>query len=119
MNTPPEILESRIAPAIFLVSAADLKVLDVTIPATPVNAMDLTSETNSATNVSVDVAFLQGTGDKLFFDSNNNGKQDATDMLLVQIDAGNAMIFLDDRDGNGVFSPDELTGLAVSDGFQA
>ena len=112
----PEPLETRIAPATFLVSAVDLKAVDVGNPT--LSAMDQANEINAAANVLVDFAFLAGATDKIFFDSNRNGTQEATDLLLVQIDAGNAMVFLNDRDGDGVFSPDELTGLAVSDGFK-
>ena len=115
-HTHPEPLETRIAPATFLVSAVDLKAVDVGNPT--LSAMDQSNEINAAANVLVDFAFLAGATDKIFFDSNRNGTQDATDLLLVQIDAGNAMVFLNDRDGDGVFSPDELTGLAVSDGFK-
>src|SRR5690349_10952527 len=114
-----EPLETRIAPATFLVGGLDLKVRDVTNPAAVTDANDLQTEKDAATNVGVDFAFLQSAGDKLFFDSNFNGKADATDFLLVQVDTGKAMVFLNDRDGDGLFSPDELTGLAVSTNFSA
>ncbi len=82
--------------------------------------MDQPNEIKAAAAVrNVDAAFLQSMGDKLFFDSNNSGKSEASDLLLVQVNAGKAMVFLNDRDGDGVFSPDELTGLAASDGFRA
>src|SRR6188508_1935933 len=95
----PEPLEARIAPATFLVSASELLVTDASIPG--VSVMDQPNETNSAGNVGVDFAFLMGATDQLVFDSNHNGNLDATDRRLVQIEAGNAMIFLNDRDGDG------------------
>ena len=38
-----------------------------------------------------------GAADVLVFDSNHNGNLDATDRRLVQIEAGSAMFFLNDR----------------------
>ena len=116
-HTHPEILEARIAPATFLVSAVDLKVVDTATPT--VSAMNLANEINSTTTVGASIGFLAGATDKVFFDANRNGTFEASDLLLVQVDAGKAMIFFTDRDGDGVFSPDELTGLAVGDGFKA
>src|SRR5262245_39551820 len=112
----PEPLEVRIAPAVFLVSSVDTKVFDLTIPATPTDAMNGANELQANTNANSDSAFLMQAGDKLQWDANHNGKADAADPLMVQITSGKAMVFLTDRDSDGAFQMDELTGLAVGNG---
>ena len=117
MNTTRiEPLESRIAPAIFLAGPTNVTIRDA---ATGLDAMDTAAEQTAAGNVGVDAAVLLVTGDKLLFDRNGNGVADGGDTLLVQITGGNALIFMEDLDGDQVFDPGEIAGLAVSDGFAA
>ena len=62
---------------------------------------------------------LLSTGDKLVFDYNHNNVADGGEPVLVQVTGGQALALLDDIDGDGHFDPNELVGLAVSDGFAA
>ncbi len=109
----PEPLESRIAPANFLVSATSLQVLD----STGITAEDLPNEVAARTNVDATVAVLMLAGDKLFFDTNRNNQIDKTDPLFVQVDAGASMVFMRDLNDDLVFDRTELRGMAVSDAF--
>src|SRR5215207_5180077 len=102
-HTRPEPLEARIVPATFLVSSVDLKVWDLTVPATPIDAMDGANELLANTNAGSDSAFLMQNGDRLLWDANHNGKADLTDPLMVQITSGKAMVFMTDRDSDGAF----------------
>ncbi|MGB8166933.1 MAG: hypothetical protein WCF18_05540, partial [Chthoniobacteraceae bacterium] len=112
-----EVLEARIAPAVFLVSSVDLKVLDFTA-AVPVDAMTPASnETTANTNAGSAVAFLMNAGDELRWDANHNFLVDASDPVMVQVTTSKAMVFLTDRDSDGSFQLDDLTGLAVGNGF--
>jgi hypothetical protein len=113
---PPEILETRIAPATFLVSGTSLEVTDFTTP-TGVPAQDSPVENAAQVESGADYAVLLSSGDKLFFDSNGNGKADASDALMASITEGQAMVFFSDETSNLAFNLSEITGLAISDGF--
>jgi hypothetical protein len=110
---PPEILETRIAPATFLVSGTSLEVTD----SAGLPAQDLPSELAAQVEADSDYAVLLQTGDKLVFDSNGNGEVDSSDAQLVNITAGQAMVFLTDFDGDVAFEQSEISGLAVSNAF--
>ena len=107
---PLEILESRIAPAVLLVHPGGMRVTDA---ATKANAMDTGGETAAASAVNSDLAFLMSKGDTLVYDANQNSKADTGETVLVSITTGKAMVFMTDRDSDGIFDRDEITGLAV------
>src|SRR5688572_22374116 len=108
MNTlRVEILESRIAPATFLVNPRTLEVTDASSGA---SAQDSVPEDFARTFADVDAAFLMASGDKLIFDSNANERADLGETVLVSVVSGQAMIFMTDRDANGLFDPFEITG---------
>ncbi len=111
----PEVLEARIAPAVFLVSPLSLEVHDDAGN----SAQDLAGENAAQTGAGSGVALLLDQGDRLVFDVNHNGKADAKEVVMVSIVKGQAMVFLTDDNGDARFQPDELSGLAVSDGFDA
>ncbi len=120
MNTTRlEPLETRIAPASFFVSSITTEVFT----AAGVSAQDDTAtvgdELDARDFFGVDRAVLLATGDKLIFDYNHNNAADGADLTLVTVTGGQALAFLDDLDGDGHFDPNELVGLAVSDGFAA
>jgi hypothetical protein len=115
-----EILEARIAPAIFFVSPAPsgpnaLKVLK----ADGSDAQDTVRETAAKTLADSTVAIELAQGDQLVFDTNKNLQFDKGDRLLAEVFSGSGIFFLTD----GViarkagFELTELTGLAVSAGF--
>ena len=112
-----EPLESRIAPSVFFVSPSSLAINKN--GKNNAAALDLTA----ATTAGATAALLLHKGDTLVFDLNNDGKFDSGDTLLLKVSAGQAMAFLTDTgDGAGgasdaKFEANELTGLAVSDGF--
>src|SRR4051794_35776252 len=110
-----EILESRIAPALFFVSSASLSVVD----AHGNDAMNLANETTANSVAGTDVALLLGRGDQLVFDANHNHRLDARDSILISVTAGRAMAFLHDTDGDHAFGRGDVTGLAVGQGFHA
>ena len=119
-STRPEPLESRIAPASFLVTSDALFIRDAALPAATSDILaDATLGANEAAAETVttsDAAVLLGTGDKLFFDTNGNRVADGSELILT-VTTGKAMAFFDDRDGDLRFSRVEFRGLAVSAGF--
>ncbi len=110
-----EILETRIAPAILFVSATSLEVND----SSGASAEDTAAETEARVFAGSTVAVSLAKGDKLVFDTNHNLKSDKGDLTLLTVSKGSAIAFLTDLDGDGRFDPNEITGLAVSDGFGA
>jgi len=113
-HTHPEILETRIAPANFLVSPVTLGVTDAT---TGAFAMDTVQETNAASQTAADFAVLLQAGDKLVWDKNFNGKLDKTDPVMVTVTEGRAMVFLNDLDDDGGFDLPEISGVATGGNF--
>lgn len=116
-----EILESRIAPAVFYVSPnAPLAVHKD--GKTTVEAGDAAS----ATAVGASFALPMKAGDSLVFDTNDDGVNNAGDVLLLKVTAGKALAFLTDAgDGtgnwtaaDGKYESNELTGLALGPGFK-
>ncbi len=117
-----EILESRIAPAAtgvttYYLSGKDLKVTDG-------DGNPATVDTVSAASAHANFAILLGPGDKLLFDPDGTAAKDASTTLMATVANGHALIFVTDfSDGNGghadqVFEQNEITGVAVSDGFR-
>src|SRR4051794_6786086 len=102
-----EVLESRIAPALFFVSSVSLSVVD----SHGHDAMDRPSETTANAVAGTDAALLLGRGDQLIFDANHNHRFDAGDRTLISVTAGGAMVFLHDTNGDHAFARGEVTGL--------
>jgi hypothetical protein len=105
-----EDLESRIAPATFLISGG-----------TVVNeaGQDVTTaHQDDATAFDASKAALLKKGDLLAVDTNANGVFDlGADALVAQINDGAALIFFFDADESGGIDADEISGMAVSDKF--
>jgi hypothetical protein len=106
-----EVLESRIAPAALLLGQ-DFN---------PKNAAATAGlDTTDATAVGATKAYALKAGQSIVLDLNSNGKADTPakgDLNLVNITGGKALIFLTDLNNDGKFQTNEITGLAVSDGF--
>src|SRR5438105_13248762 len=111
-----EALESRLAPANLFVSAAALTVKD----AVGNDAQNLASEISAQAATGATKAILLNAGDALVFDSNDNHVRDPQERVLVSVTAGKAMAFVSDGFGPtaSAFDENELSGLAVSDGFK-
>ena len=107
-----EILETRIAPASFLVTSDGLQILDSTSVDATLGANEAAAETVSLS----DAVVLLATGDKLFFDTDGDRIADGSELILT-VTTGKAMAFFDDRDSDLRFSRLEFRGLAVSAGF--
>lgn len=110
-----ESLESRLAPALFFASGAALTVID----AVGNDAQNLANETAAQTATGATKAILLNAGDSLVFDTNDNHIRDAKERVLVSVTAGKAMVFLSNGPGPtaSAFDENEITGLAVSNGF--
>lgn len=111
-----ESLESRLAPASFFVSGAALTVKD----ASGADAQNLANETVAQTVTGATKAVLLSAGDTLVFDSNDNRVRDAQERVLVSVTDGKTIVFLTDGFGptTGSFDENEVSGLAVSNGFK-
>jgi len=119
---PAEPLEDRIAPAILFLNG-----LDGAGTETPkVSKADGTTATveldlDAATKVGATFAIKLAAYDSLVLDLNDNHAVDAGETVLVSVSGGNALVFVTDLGASpdGHFDLNELTGLAVSDGFKA
>lgn len=111
-----EPLETRIAPAVFFLSGTALTVED----AAGNDAENLPSETAARTTTGATKAVLLQAGDLLVFDEDNDNVRDSQERVLVEVTAGRAMVFLSNGFGPtaGAFDENEISGLAVSDGFR-
>ena len=120
MNSPAiEILESRIAPAsIYLASGTKLFVQTVVVKGASGNAQNTPAENAAQAAVGSDSAFLMSTGDRLYFDTNGDGRIEVGEPLLLTVTAGQAMVFLTDFSNANHFLPGDISGLSVSDGFR-
>ena len=108
-----EVLESRIAPAVlFIANNASLGQFEVeTSVGTPV-----TGDATAAGNMGANLAIHLYKGDSLVFDVNDNHVVDAgVDVLLMKVKSGQAIAFLTDFEGDGVFQQTNFSGLAVGD----
>ncbi|MEQ1862947.1 MAG: hypothetical protein ABMA13_23745, partial [Chthoniobacteraceae bacterium] len=107
-----EALESRIAPAIFFLSGVNKTVVD--------KAGASVNHSAAQTLAASDIAVLLGKGDSLVLDTDGDHALDPGEATLVSVLAGSALIFATDlAAADGHFDASEITGLAVSDGFQA
>src|SRR6266851_5238931 len=108
MNSRIEILESRIAPATFLVSSTQLTITNAANPAIPppVNPA-------AAAAAGASAALFLNAGDSLVFDATADGKVGAGDVTLMSVKTGSAIAFLTDFSGDNRFGLDEFTGAAV------
>jgi hypothetical protein len=113
----PEVLETRIAPAVFFLHGDNLTITD----GSGASVTGAPNEITAAAAAGSNVALLMKAGDSLFYDFNgDNAADDPGDILLANISGGRAMLFFTDRAAGpavGSFQPVELTGAAVSDGF--
>lgn len=114
-----EILESRIAPATLFLGASAGSVAGSITDNVGHAVNDTLAETTAQSHSGSDFAFLLNAGDKLVFDADSNRlfSVAAGDCNLIQITAGQAMVFFQDLDSNNKLDPWEITGLAVSDKF--
>ncbi len=106
-----EILESRIAPAVFFVSGTDLTIHDHT-------GATVAGDTVAASNADVNKALLLHKGDSLVYDGNNDQKIGPGDYTMFIDSAGESMVFLYDVNGDGKFETADFTGVAAGDGFK-
>lgn len=108
-----EVLETRIAPALFFLSGMSTEVFN----AAGVSANDTASQMFAQS----DIAVLLSKGDSLIFDEDNDQVFDAGETILVTVLGGKALVFATDLGTvpDGKFDASELTGLVVSDGFNA
>ncbi len=116
-----EPLESRIAPANFFASGAALTIenaggVSVNRPA-------------DALLVGATGAVLLNAGDSLIYDLDGDGTfepfnplvpddPNARDVRLVQVTGGRAIVFLRNFNADGGYDPDEISGLALGNGFR-
>lgn len=100
-----EHLEPRIAPAVFYVSGAGLKIVDA-------SGNSVNDAASAALTGAIAAVDLHG-GDSLVYDPsgahNGNG-----DVPLVTVTSGAAIVFWADTNGNGKFDLNEIVGLACS-----
>lgn len=111
-----EPLEAREVPAVFFLSSTALTVTD----AAGNDAENLPNEIAAQAAAGSTKAILMSTGDTLVFDANDNHIRDPQERVLMGVTAGKAMVFLSDGLGptSGAFDENEISGLAVSNGFQ-
>ncbi len=110
-----EVLETRIAPALFFLSGTAQAVFNSA-------GTDVTAAVNdaaTATAAGADIAVKLKAGDSLILDINDNRRLDVGEVVLVRIVSGSAEIFAADLDAGGSFGADEITGMIVSDRFNA
>ena len=114
-----EALEPRIAPATLFMNAAAGSVGSSIVDSAGNAANDSAAEQSAQTKTSSDFAVLLNAGDRLVFDADDNHSFAVAkgDFNLVQVTAGQAMVFFKDLDSNSRLDPWEVTGLAVSDKF--
>src|SRR5690349_2162657 len=107
-----EILESRIAPAVFFVNGTNLTVTDADGDVIVDNRDTAAEGTTGA-----DFAVKLNKGDSLVFDLDGDQKLDAgVDFTMIKVTSGQATAFLEDIGGaTGKFDADELTGVALGD----
>jgi hypothetical protein len=105
-----EVLESRIAPAAYYVSGTSLAFHTAS---GAVQAGDHGSEAAAG----VDGALLLHAGDRIVFDPDGVVSTHQSDYPWVTVVAGDAVVFFKDFNGDQRYSLDELSGLAVGDGF--
>jgi hypothetical protein len=108
---PVEPLESRIAPSVFFLSGNSLAV----------SKGDGSSANDSAAATAVDasVAVLLHKGDSLVLDTNGNHAFDAGEVVYAKVTGGAAYFFAKDLNTSTSFGADEITGLAIGNGFKA
>ncbi len=106
----PEALESRIAPAQFFLSGTAFDVVDK-------NGASV-NDTASAGLVGADLAVLVKAGDTLILDTNGNHVLDTGEVVFAKVTGGKALVFAKNMDMDTTVDPDEITSLAVSDGFK-
>ena len=111
LNHPIEILETRIAPAVFFLSGTANAVTDST-------GADINSAAD-ATAVNSTIAVKLAAGDKLVLDTNGNHILDTGEVTFAKVTGGKAILFATNLDATAGFTANEITGLAVSNGFKA
>jgi len=98
----PELLETRIAPALLLL---------------PVNSLAIPHD-HGAQGTGAAGSVLLGAGDSLALDANGDGHFGPGDVKLATVSAGRALFFLTDRNTSGGWDADEITGVAVGNGIK-
>src|SRR5262249_39494463 len=91
-SRPIEILEARIAPAVFFISRTELKIVD-----SGGNDVDVASATGA---VGATKSVLLHAGDSLIADTNGNHKADKGEATLIKVTAGSAIAFFTDANTN-------------------
>src|SRR5437867_178268 len=101
MKTNPthfiELLENRIAPAVFLVSSAGLTIKNLTTNAAA------TGDAAAQTATGATFALLMVKGDSVAFDANGDGQMGRGDVKLLNVTAGSAMAFFTDANASSRF----------------
>lgn len=108
---PPELLEGRIAPAVFLLSGTALTLHGA-------GGADANNTALAAAG-SADLAVILQSGDSLVLDANGNDIADAGETVLAKVTGGAGAFFITDLDANSKVSADELTGIATRGAFKA
>ncbi len=103
VSTVPELLEARIAPALILLPADTLAI-----------PHDRGGQGTGALG-----SVLLSPGDVLALDVNADGRFGAGDVKLAAVSASRALFFLTDRNGDGGWDADEITGVSVGHGIKA
>ncbi|MEQ1861388.1 MAG: hypothetical protein ABMA13_15810, partial [Chthoniobacteraceae bacterium] len=112
-----EILEARIAPAIFFVSGAvgDLKIYNSAL-----GDMSLVGDGPTALPVALaDATVRLGAGDSLRHDADGNPATAGDQTVLMTVSAGLARVFFKDINGDTDFDLDEMSGVAFGHGLNA
>jgi len=112
----PEVLENRIAPAVYFLSGTTFDVLKFSSadPAgVSVNNVDL------ANAVAADLAVVLKKGDSLVLDIDGNNKFDPGETVLVKVAGGTGVFFFKDLNGSSSVDAEELTGIAAGAGLSA
>jgi hypothetical protein len=110
-HRPVEPLEFRIAPSVFFLSGNSLAV----------SKGDGSSANDSAAATAVDasVAVLLHKGDSLVLDTNGNHTFDSGEVVYAKVTGGAAYFFATDLNASTSFGADEITGIAIGNGFKA
>ena len=108
-----EPLEARIAPALYFLSGSAMLGAVVTD-----DKGTVVSDGVAASSVGATTAVLLKAGDSLVLDTDGDHVLDMGEVTYLKVTGGKAMVFATDLNASTSFSANEITGVAVSDGFK-